>query len=392
MATAMRTDRRFQLLYFVFFASYSGLVAFRNVYLKELGMNGFEMGLVGAIWVIGGVVAQPVWGIVADYTGSPSRVLTMAAAISGVSILTYPLGGVVTSSTLLIILVGTVVFSTTQAPIVPIANSLILRRGYDYGYVRSFGSIAFGISILIVGFALASLHTVVVTYVYTLGMVVFVALARGIPREERPAFSGNLGIEALGLVRRRGFALLLGVAFAFGLVNAGSSFFSVYVRAVHMGDWLTGVAWAVKTVVETVVFLWIARVDISYGRQLAISGALYIVGYLVFAFSSSPVLVVVANLLLGAGLAMVYNSLVNAAHGHAPETLQSTAQTLLMGVGIGVGSAVGQLAMGQLVDAVGAQRAYAFLAIGAVGVAVFGVFVRADPESASTPERDEQTA
>ena len=72
--------RRYQTLYFVFFAAGSGITAFRNVYFEELGLSGFEMGVIGAVMVGAGMFAQPLWGVVADRFGaSPAAIADVNA-------------------------------------------------------------------------------------------------------------------------------------------------------------------------------------------------------------------------------------------------------------------------------------------------------------------------
>jgi len=383
----MNRTRRYQVLFFVFYAAFSGFVAFRSVYLQEIGMTGTQIGLVGALWVAGGVVAQPIWGLVADYTQSPTRVLFAAAAGSGVAILSYPLSASLPTRAFLVVAGGTLLFSMTRAPIVPIANSLVLRQGVEYGRVRSFGSIAFGVTVLLVGYAIARLHTGIVVYLYVGGMVAFLALLRGVPRVDERVLDGDLGTAAISLVREPRFAVLLATAFTMGLVSSpGSAFFSIYMRAVELGDGLTGVAWFLKTVVETIVFLSIARWADSYGWPVALGGASYVAAFWLLTSWATLPSVLLANAFLGVGLAALYFSLVNLAHESAPPGMDSTAQTLLTSIGIGAGGALGQSVAGSLVDLVGVQAMYACLAGGALLVVGFGVAIhRLAASSGTTP-------
>lgn len=373
----MESTRRYQALYFVFYASFSGFVAFRNVLLEGMGMSGVQMGLVGSLWIIGGVVAQPVWGLVADYTQSPKRILAIAATLSAVAILSYPLGELLPVRAFLVIAVGTLAYSATRAPIVPISNSLVLGRGFDYGYVRSFGSIAFGLTVLVVGFALSWFAATLVVYLYVVGMVAFVTLVVGLPDVEETVLDGDLGAKAAGLLRQPQFLTVLLAAFLLGTVStAGAAFFSVYMRAVGLGDGFTGVAWALKTVAEAILFVTIGRTALSYGSIVALGGASFAVGYALLASMPTLAPVLLANLGLGAGIAFLYFALVNLAHTCAPEGLHSTAQTLLTSIGVGAGGAIGQSAAGWLVDSVGVQRMYLFLAGGALLLVLAGVTVR----------------
>lgn len=373
----MDESHRYQALYFVFFASFSGFAAFRNVFLKEIGMSGVQMGIVGSLWVAGGILTQPFWGFVADYTRSPVRVLVSAAILSAVAVLSYPLGASLSAHAFAVVAVGTALFSATRSPIRPIANSLVLKQGHEYGVVRSFGSIAFGATVLLTGFALAWVNVAFVVYVYVVGMGVFVLLVRGLPPLEDRVFEGGISSHAIELVRQPVFFVVLVSAFVMGMIgSSGSAFFSVYMRVVGLGDGLTGLAWGLKTVAEAAVFLMLVRAGLSYGLAVALGGVTYAVGFATLATYPSIAPVVLANLALGTGVALLYFALINLAHECAPDTLHSTAQTVLMSVGFGAGGMVGQTLAGWLVDAVGVQRLYLYLAVGAVLLVLLGGLLR----------------
>jgi PPP family 3-phenylpropionic acid transporter len=373
----MASTRRYQALYFVFYASFSGFVAFRSVFLQEIGMTGTQIGLVGALWVAGGIVAQPIWGLLADYTQSPTRVMFTAAVASAVAILSYPLGASLSAFSFVVIAGGTLLYSATRAPIMPIANSLVLRQGHEYGKVRGFGSIAFGLTVLVVGFAIGWFDTISIVYLYVGGMVVFLVILNGVPRVDEQVFEGSLGGQALGLLRQPAYLIVLATAFTMGMVSSpGSAFFSVYMRAVELGDGLTGVTWFLKTVVEAVLFISIARYSDSYGWPVVAGGAVYIVAFGLMAVYGSLISVIAAQLLLGAGVAFLYFSLVNLAHENATAGMDSTAQTLMQSVGVGAGGALGQTGAGYLMDLVGVQDMYGALAIGAALIVLFGVVIR----------------
>ncbi|MBX0325656.1 MFS transporter [Halomicroarcula sp. F13] len=372
----MEKSRRYQAIYFVYFAAFSGFVAYRNVFYQELGMDGVQMGILGSMLVASGVLAQPVWGVVADYTRSPSRVIMLAAALSGVAILTYPLAMGLPGSPFLLVAVGTVAYAATRAPIVPISNALVVSRGYNYALTRSFGSLAFGATVLTLSTVLVWTGVSVIVYVYVAGMVVLVALLRGVPEVEETVFEGSIGVQAIGLVRQPRYLLVLLAAFAMGFISfTGSAFFSVYMRAVDLGDGLTGIAWATKTVAEVVVFLLLSRLDRWHGLAVATAGLTYAGGFATLSTFSSLGPVLVANVGMGLGVAFVYFALVNLAHDCAPDGLDSTAQTLVTSVGIGAGGSIGEVVIGWTVDAVGVQAMYAYLALASLSLTLCGVFL-----------------
>ena len=374
-----RRRLRFRALFAVYFLSYSGVNVFRNAYLEDLGMTGTQMGVVGFVFVVVGVAAQPGWGFVTDWRGTPRTALAVGAVGSGVALLSYPLGGL-TPHTFAVVVVGTAVFSAFHAPIVPVANALVLSEGLEYGRVRAFGSVAFGVGSVCIGLLLTAVETAVVVALYAGGMCAVVALVReGDARTERPSLSADLGRDARALFADGRFGLLVGVAVLVGFSSqSASAFFSVYVRALGPGDAFTGVAWGVKTVFEAVTFLFLFRVGRSYRVLLVAGCALSALPSLAYALTADPAVVLVVQAFAGVGYATYYLVVVELAHALAPASLTSTAQTVVLAVGLGGGGAVGQLVAGGVVDQFGLREMYALLAAVALAAAVAAAFVGGD--------------
>jgi len=354
--------RQYQLLYFVFFASSNGFLVFRNAYFEELGLSGSQMGLLGAVLVVGGMVAQPIWGGLADRFAASKPVLLIAAGVSSVVILAYPLAGTVPDPFLLLVL-ATALLSTVRSPIVPITNAMILSKGLDYGQVRAFGSIAFGLGSLVIGWLLSQYATEIVFYIYAVGMVVLVLIVRGVPDAEAD-LTPDLKTEALKLVTNKRFLLLLSVTVLLaGASASGSAYFAVYIRAIGASDGLTGTAWMLKTVGEAVIFLSMARIGLTNRTQLTLGAALYVGVYLVYAAVATTAAILAVQFVLGVGLALYNIAIVEFADRFAPEDLTSTGQAVLSAFGIGTGRALGELGAGGVMDAIGVQSMYYVLAV-----------------------------
>lgn len=379
----MLSQRRgFELFYFLLFASFSGYVMFRNVYLEEIGLSGTQMGLVGLLFPLFGMLAQPVWGIVADWKGASKAILSVSAAVSAVAALIYPLAPRV-GATFLAILVGTAIVATFRAPAVPIANALVLSAGLSYERVRAYGSIAFGVAGLGFGFLIGVTATEAVFYGFTLGMFGLVLLLTRLPVDQPEALGADLEWAAIRRLLSRQFLLLLAAAFFVGVVTpAGAAFFSVYVRAIGHADTITGVAWLIKTVAEAVAFVAVARRGVgSYRRLMAVGGVLYAATYGLLAATGFVGVVVAAQVLLGVGYALFNLASVNLAHALSPEALESTAQSLLVVGGMSAGRVVGELLSGVLMDLVGVQAMYAY--VGVLGVLVVGFSLAVSPSAGS---------
>lgn len=356
--------RRYQLVFFVFFAAMNGFVVFRNVYFEELGLTGEQMGLLGGVLVLTGVLAQPAWGMAADRFGAGRGVLLVTAAGSGVAVLAYPLARPL-AAPFGFLLLATVAFSLFRAPIVPIATAMVLSDGHDYGNIRAWGSIAFGIGSLGIGWLLAVAATELIFYFYAVGMAVLVVILLGVDRPDAD-LSPDLRREAVKLLGDRRFVLLLLVAVLTGAISrGGAAYFSVYVRAIGESDGITGTAFMLKTTAEAAIFLSVARLKIGYRTLLTVGLATYMVSFSVFALLPVAPAVLAVQFLLGVGLALYVLSVVNLAHEFSPDGLDATAQALLAGIGLGIGQALGELLGGRAMDVVGVVDLYGLFAGGA---------------------------
>lgn len=386
MATRDGSKLRFQLLFFLNFVAFSGFVVFRNVYLEEMGLSGSAMGHIGFLMLASGVVAQPVWGLVSDYFRAERTVLIVGALLSAVALLSYPVGDDL-AEPFLLIAVGTVAYSVFRAPVIPVATGMVLDRGYDYGSVRAFGSLAFAIGSLGFGFLVATLGSVSIVYFYVVGAVAIVAIAWTLPEDagtddEESDDGPSLSEAARALVTNRNFVVVVAASFLLRLsAMGGEAFFSVFMRTVEarivLGplalspDGMTGVAWAINSGIEAVAFLYALRSELSYKWLLVAGGVILSVPNLVYGLTTEPWVLLAVQSLGGVGFAMASVAAVDLAHDAAAERVTSTAQTLLTGLGYGLGGAVGQVVAGSLYDVAGIQPMY--VGIGVLGVLGAGV-------------------
>lgn len=53
-------ERRYQLLYLVLYAAANGISGYRNVFFEDIGLSEAQMGVIGAVLVAAGIIAQPI--------------------------------------------------------------------------------------------------------------------------------------------------------------------------------------------------------------------------------------------------------------------------------------------------------------------------------------------
>ena len=131
-----------RLLYFFQFAGIGIFVSFINVYLHDAGLNGTEIGLVGTLASLFGMLGATSWGCLSDRTGRPRLILIIGAlGMAAVSQL-YPLTTSFPAFALIASLYGAF-NSATSTLVDSLALSFLGNRREDYGRYRLGGSIGY---------------------------------------------------------------------------------------------------------------------------------------------------------------------------------------------------------------------------------------------------------
>ncbi|MCU4719659.1 MFS transporter [Halapricum hydrolyticum] len=392
---------RFQALFFVYFIGSSGFSVFRNVYLEEMGLTGSQMGQIGFLLMAAGVVAQPAWGLLSDYFRADRTILVVGGLGSALALLSYPIGDSL-AAPFALIAVGTALYSALRSPISPITTGMVLSRGFDYGSVRAFGSLAWAIGSLGFGFLVGYLGSVSIIYFYVASAGLMVAIVWSLPNDGRSEDGTGDGESeddepglkeaARALITNKNFLVILAAAFLLRLsISGGEAFFAVYMRNVEVSlglgplvlspDGMTGVAWTINSGIEAVAFLYVLKTNISYKWLLVGGGVIVVIPNLVYGLTTQPVILLAIQSLGGIGFAMVSVAAVDLAHEISAERVTSTAQSLLTGLGYGLGAAAGQIVAGTLLDAVGIMDMYVGISVlGFLGAAV-GLLVSTDSRS-----------
>lgn len=369
----MSTKRRYQFLYLLLYASANGIAGFRNVFFADIGLSESQMGIIGSVLVASGIVAQPIWGFLADAYGKTKVVLLVGTVVSVLGGLIFPFGMVLESPFLLMVLAA-IVYSVFRSPLIPLANAMVLSAGIDYGNVRAFGSVAFGIGILAMGPIVSEFGTVSIFIVHAIGMAVVVVSLRGVPSPPSADLSPDLRRDTIQLLTNGRFLLLLVVAMLVGAATStGNAFFSVYIRAIGQSDTMTGVAWFLRTLAEAAVFVWAIKLGLGHRFELSIGALVSGLSFLVYVVAPSFPFVFLAQIPRGVGFAFFTLAAVSLAYEYTPESLNASSQTVLAAIGMGTGRVLGQVVGGRIADVFGVTELFLYLAAASLLGALFSL-------------------
>ncbi len=369
----MPTPAVLALYWFAMLAALGTFFPLYSLYLSEnLGLTGFQTGMVTAAIPLAGMFAQPLWGSFADRSGSRVRVLTL---LTGAAAAGYFL--VSTQRTFAGVLAATVVlalFSTSVMPMsVAVSLALLRERGrHAFGMVRSVGTL--GYLVAVAGFPLV---------LHVLGSDSSpVEMTAGLASEPRlgfmlsvaAAWMGTACVVALSLPRKGAVALrseagdwrrllasapylrLLAVTFVtYVFLQGPLVMFPMFVRS--LGGDLETVShmWVWMLAFEIPLLAGVAAAPERIGARelIGIGIAADAIRWLVSSLSSNLQVIYVVQVFHGLAVAGFVVGSALYVEAVVPGRLRSTAQGLVYTAGVSLGGIVSSIAAGALIDAFG---------------------------------------
>ena len=240
----MAAGGRILLAYLIYFAALGAAFPYLPVFYHDIGLGLEQIGILTALQAAMQLLLAPVWGGLADRFPHTRVTLPLAAAVATVG------------ATLLFratdfptVLVGSLILYAGMSGIAPTLDARTLETlGTDgrsrYGEVRAFGSLAFVLATLAVGFVLDAEGARALFWVYIPFLIGTVVVTATIPRRgtshlgQPPARRGPVPGDA-------GVALfLVGFTVVWASLAAVNAFYSIQIVALGGSAGLVGIAWA----------------------------------------------------------------------------------------------------------------------------------------------------
>lgn len=323
---------------FVFFGIGS-LFPLLSVYLSEVeNLNGYQIGIILSIGPVIMIFFQPFWGMLADMKNVHNRLLTLTTLITGVAALGY----VLFDGFISFLIIATLL-AIFQSAIIPLSDSISLKytskAGVNYGNVRLFGSLGFGLAVFAMG-RLSEWNPQVIFFAFFLTLLVSAAFSMKMPKEP----SGRpIGLFAgmKDLMKMKKFLIFLGVTFMiFGPNLANNFYFSLFVE--DRGGTYTGIGIAfLIAVLSEIPFM---RVAGSWIRKLGLLQVAFIAAIVslvrwIFYFTEPSLSLVYASAVIqGFSLGLFIPAGLQYIRDITPLHITATAVTIYSAVGNGLGN------------------------------------------------------
>lgn len=341
-----------RLAYFVVFLAAGVWLPYMPLYLDSLGLDGWQIGFLGALAPALRWTSAITLGWVADRRRIRTRLLVTTAALGSLSFV-----GLLFARDFATLVAVFVAINACHGTLIPMVDAIVVDHldelGDDYGRLRLWGSASF-----IVGAAASAplVHAYgarVIPILLVLPQVVLAPVLALLPHGQRghPEHART----PWALVTPAFAALLATVFLAQASAGAWGGFFALHVRALGLSDSLPGVAFALAVLLELFVFHAGRRVLawIPPAELILLTLVVTAVRWALSAIATSEATVVLVQLAHVFTFSCLHLAAVALVAELVPPENATTGQSLYGGIGFGVGGTVGIAFAGLLVDRVG---------------------------------------
>lgn len=352
--------------YFLFFMAVGLTLPFVPEYLRTLGLDAGDVGLLLAVNPIFAIVGPPLWGAAADRLGRPGLVLFVlaAGAAAGYGLLAQ-------ASSFAGALGALCLQASFGASVTTVADALALERirhtRVSYAHLRACGSLGFVVSTLVFGFAVERID---VRAVVAAALVLAVcAVFTGLTLARAPAVrrSGPApSIAAMGaLLRHREIAFLLAASALHWIACAPyHAVLTLHLEDLAHSPRIVSLSSSVAVSSELVVMLSFPRWG-GRASPKALLAAAFLASALRWACvaaTDDAVMLVASAALHGLTFGCFYVAAVAWMTERTPPSLRASGQALFVASTFGIGGLVGFTGAGQGYQHLGGHTLFALAA------------------------------
>jgi MFS transporter, PPP family, 3-phenylpropionic acid transporter len=328
-----------QGFYLLAFFGFGSITPLLSVYLTDVEkLSGTQIGTILSLGPIMMIIFQPIWGIVSDLTNEPPKVLTLTTLLAGI----FGFGYLVFHQYSLFILTAVLV-AVFQSAIIPVSDSISIKYAtkmrYNYGNIRLFGSLGFGLAVFVMG-RLSEYSPTVIFYTFFIALAIASILAFRLPKEAASARVNLLrGMKELFIMKK--FILFLLITFLiFGPNLANNFYFGLFVD--KTGGSYTGIGIAfLIAVLSEIPFMRISGRWIDKFGLLpiaAIAGSISMVRWFFYFLEPSLTLVYASAIIQGLSIGLFIPAGLQYIRDITPIHITATAVTIYSAIGNGLGN------------------------------------------------------
>ncbi len=363
--------------YFITIGAGGFTIPFIALFYRQQGLSGTEIGWLGTVQALAGLLAAPIWGRWSDKLNRPRQLLQIALVGSAVF---YLLLGQQDEFWTIAILVASV--SVIMAGWMPLSDNLAVDiaegvPGTGFGSIRLWGSLGWTLVTAVAGRIIEAFTLGIIFIGYAIGLVggaitLFFVPNPTIENSEETTTIPSVNLrQALHIISQN--KRLIGLAVGYGVTwlisGAIFSFEPIYMDELGASTSIIGIANALNAAVELPAMLWADKLVKRYTPGRVLRWALVLqmvrmVGVLVYPSVST---LVVMRMVLGLQYSFFSVGFVAYINAYSPKTYRATMMALYGITLRNLMMIVGSPISGMVFDAIGAYWLYA---IGLVGTGI----------------------
>lgn len=357
---------RFQLIYLSLYSTMACYYPFLPLYLEERGLSYTQMGVVFALNSLVGIIAQPIWGYITDKHLTKRKTLLISSifcAILAFNFLAARSYAYILSSVFLL-----VIFQSVTSPICDACSYEVIdsTNAFSFGQVRFLGSMGFAVTSLILGRIIqqTSLNT---SFIFYSAFYVLTAyLAFGIKTTGRSVINRPSLKDVMNIIQQYRFLLFIFSVLLFNIgLGANSSYVSVLVSETGGSTAIIGFVWFVVAMSEIPGFFFGGSLQRKFGELnlYILAAGLYVLRFFLCSLQQSYATVIAIQLFQGISYPLYLLGAMQYVYRTVPQNLQASGITILASLGFGLGSFIGNLGGGMLVESYGIYSLYRVLSV-----------------------------
>ena len=356
--------RRLAAWYFFYFAFVGAFAPYFTLYLQDIGLSAWDIGVLMSVPQVMRLLAPNLWGWLADHTGRRALIVQLAALFSTLGFA----GFLFTRDYALMLLAMAVVWFFWSAAL-PLVEAMTLDhlagQTERYGRIRLWGSVGFIVSVMIIGTLLD--HLPIAALLWACLLVLASVLASALSLADTKVGAGGTAEPLRSLLVRPEVVALLAACFFMSVAHGPLYiFYSIHLVDHGYGKTAIGLFWSLGVLAEIGVFVAMPRLirQFSLRTILLASFWLAVLRFLMIGWWADSVFaLLLAQLLHGATFGAYHAGAVAALIRWFAPHQQGRMQGLYGSLSFGAGGIVGGLVSGEAWGSLGAGLTYTLAAL-----------------------------
>ena len=339
--------------YFLYFGVMGIFLPYFNLYCYHIDFTGFQIGVLSAIRSVALILAPLIWGAMADRFRIRRPIFILCSFVSTTIWAFY-----LYTTDFWLMLIITVFYGIFYSPIISFLEAFTMdvlgTRKKSYGKVRGWGSIAFIITVIVLGKIIDLYSIEIILTLIFFGSLVQALISIKIPDiqiKKQTSFSSN----AKALLKRRVIVFLF-CAFLM-LVSHGTyyGFYSIHLENLGYDKTFIGISWALASIAEIIVMI---KSD-SLFKHFSIDNVLFFsfmvaaFRWLALSFATSAAVILFLQIFHAVTYAMFHVSSILYIDSLTPDETKTLGQSVNNAVTYGLGLMVGFFINGYLFETLG---------------------------------------